>query len=34
MVEAAVDKLLRRYPESPIVEHVLGALADLVRELP
>jgi hypothetical protein len=34
MVEDAVDKLLRRYPESPIIEHMLGALADIAQELP
>jgi hypothetical protein len=34
MVEDGVDNLLRRYPESPIIEHMLGALADLAQELP
>jgi hypothetical protein len=34
MVEDAVDKLLRRYPEWPMIEHMLGALADLAQGLP
>jgi hypothetical protein len=34
MVEDGVDKFLRRYPESPIIEHLLGALADPAQELP
>jgi hypothetical protein len=34
MVEDGVDNFLRRYPESPIIEHMLGALADLAQELP
>jgi hypothetical protein len=34
MVEDRVDNYLRRYPESPIVEHGLGVRGHLARELP